>query len=137
LTPLSAKPFLIKRASPDGSPQKLPWVRYTIGLEFDQGRLFYGIRFDKANWHPGDNVTDAQWPDEAPVTFAGVLGTSSRVWSWWPWWEWAGPESEHELYPAIADGKMLAKLAPEITRLAKLLDHFCQLAGLPHHAATS
>lgn len=105
---IRAKPFLIRRTSPDNTQQMLPWGRYSIGLEFDQGKLFYGIRFDKANWYDGDIATDEQWPSDAPTIFGEQLGTDSKAWSWWPWWEWAGPATDQELYPAIADGRMLA-----------------------------
>lgn len=122
-----AKPFLIRRISPDNTPQRLPWGRYSIGLEFDQGKLFYGIRFDKANWYQGDTATDEQWPADVPTLFGAQLGTNAKAWSWWPWWEWAGPETDQELYPAIATGRMLDKLTPEIAKLVNILDEHCQV----------
>ena len=120
------KPFLIRRPSPDGSTKRLPWGRFSIGLEFDQqSKLFYGIRYDKANWHQTEATVDSVWPAEAPADIAKLLGTESQEWEWWPWWAWAGPGNDKDLYSSIADGALYKKLAPEIARLATALNTYC------------
>ncbi|MFD1874444.1 PD-(D/E)XK nuclease family protein [Hymenobacter bucti] len=120
-----AKPFLLRRPSPNGSPQSLPWGRYAIGLEFDGKRLFYGIRFDKANWYQDDTTAEESWSPEAPTAFGTLLGTGARPWSWWVWWDWVGPETDQDLYPKIAEGKVLEELVSKIGSLTTALDSYC------------
>ena len=121
--------FLIRRPSPTGKPEDLPWGRYSITLEFKDGKLLYGVRFDRIDWYEGDKET-AVWPDEitaklSPIPLSEVVGRNE----WWPWQAWAGPMNDLELYPAIADSKssLWQKLKPEIIRLANALDEWSAL----------
>jgi len=121
------RPFLIRRPSPTGQPEDLPWGRYAITLEFVDGRLTYGVRFDRIDWYKGDSET-AAYPEEIVVALSPSLqsgGAGRNV--WWPWGTSAGPVNDAELYPAIADrnSSLWQKLRPEIIRLADALDAWC------------
>ena len=119
------RPFLIRRPSPTGNPENLPWERYAIVLEFYEGKLMYGVRFDRIDWHHGDTGASAPWPNElatalSPDASSGSLGRNQ----WWPWKAYAGQETGNELYPAIVDthSDLWEKLKPEVLRLAGALD---------------
>ena len=123
------RPFLIRRPSPTGKPEDLPWGRYSITLEFMEGKLFYGVRFDRIDWHKNDGET-AIWPDEivarlSPAPLSEVVGRNE----WWPWFAWAGPVNDFELYPAIVDSNssLWQKLKPDVIRLANALDEWSAL----------
>ncbi|MGI4742032.1 MAG: PD-(D/E)XK nuclease family protein [Janthinobacterium lividum] len=126
----TSRPFLIRRPSPTGKPEDLPWDRYSITLEFMDGKLFYGVRFDHIDWYEDDNQT-AIWSDDivarlSPVSLSEVATHNE----WWPWYAWAGPTNDFELYPAIADSSssLWQKLKPEIVRLANVLDEWSALS---------
>ncbi|SNR52880.1 PDDEXK-like family protein [Hymenobacter mucosus] len=128
LQAINRKPIIIRRPTTSEVPDKLPWGRYSIGVEFDNGRLFYGIRFDRANLSPTD-TTEQDWPEETPNAIAQLLSKEARPWSWWPWWDWVGPENDHSLYPLIANGKLVSELAPRVEELIKALDRHCQVGS--------
>jgi len=128
-------PFLIRRVTPglEGSVA-WPWKRYAIGLEFDKGRLFYGVRFDCNHWHP-DNSKEALIPADAHTQLAQLLPTPNGQWEWWPWWMWAGPENDRQLCLALADpdAVFLNTMRERVDALATALDSFCSstLQSLP------
>jgi hypothetical protein len=125
-------PFLIRRVAP-GLEGLAAWPRkrYAIGLEFDKGRLFYGIRFDCHHWHPDDS-TEVPLPAEAHKQLAQLLPTPNGQWEWWPWWMWAGPENDRQLCLEIAnlDAAFLNKMRENIISLTAVLDSFCSLTPL-------
>ena len=126
-------PFLIRRITPGlAEPAAWPWKRYAIGLEFDKGRLFYGIRFDCHHWHPNDS-TQALMPAEAHTQLAHLLPTPNGQWEWWPWWMWAGPENDRQLCIELAnpDEAFLNMIREKVTALAAVLDSFHNSAQLP------
>lgn len=119
----NTRPYLIRRVTTGPEPQRWPWGRFSICMELDDERLYYGIRFDIEHWH-AENTTYAAWPEGTPAQlaeqFAGEPG--GRPTEWWPWWRWAGPETEQNLYTAIADGTLIKELQQEVQRLVLVLD---------------
>ena len=122
--------FLIRRPSPTGAFDDLPWGRYAIVLEFLHGKLMYGVRFDKIDWYQGDAGAPTPWPNKiaaamSPVPIPEPLGRNE----WWPWKVYAGQENGNDLYPAIVDTEsdLWKKLKSEAVRLAKALDTWCAL----------
>jgi hypothetical protein len=125
-------PFLIRRVTPGiEGLAAWPWQRYAIGLEFDKGRLFYGVRFDCNHWHPDDS-SEVSLPAEAHTRLAQLLPTPNGQWEWWPWWVWAGPENDRQLCLALADldATFLNTMRKKITDLAVVLDTFCDSTSL-------
>ncbi|WP_185817111.1 PDDEXK-like family protein [Hymenobacter metallilatus] len=132
-----SKPYLLRRVTADTAPACWPWGRFSICVEFDQGRLFYGIRFDLSNWYKGD-ASQAAWPAGTSEQLAGEFAgePSGRPTEWWPWWRWAGPETEQDLYASIADSSLVKTLQQEVQRLVKVLDQFTATIELQETAAT-
>jgi hypothetical protein len=122
-----AVPFLIRRVTPGLTGlDAWPWKRYAIGLEFNRGRLFYGIRFDHSHWHPDDS-SEAPIPVEAHIQLNQLVPTQNSQWGWWTWWMWAGPENDRQLCLALAhsDAAFLDAMREKIATLATALDSFC------------
>jgi hypothetical protein len=125
------KPFLVRRQiGATAAPANWPWGRFAIGLEFDRGRLFYGIRFDESGWHPSSPDT-IPMPENAAADLAHQLGTNSCRWEYWPWWQWANVANDEALCLSIVDGTLLAELTSKIQRLTEVLDLYCKVPSLP------
>ncbi|SHJ40975.1 PD-(D/E)XK nuclease superfamily protein [Hymenobacter daecheongensis DSM 21074] len=122
--------FLIRRPSPTGIFDDLPWGRYAIVLEFLDGKLMYGVRFDRIDWHQGDTGASAPWPNEISAAMSpGPIPVPFNSNEWWPWKVYASQENGNDLYPAIADtdSDLWKKLKPEVIRLAEALDTWCAI----------
>ncbi|TGE03320.1 PDDEXK-like family protein [Hymenobacter fodinae] len=124
-------PFLLRRTllNSSSAPACWLWGRYAIAIELNEGRLIYGIRFDKNFWFPGDSSVEQPIPTGVPEQLASMLGDKSQHTDWWPWWEWAGPTTEKDLYSAIAEGTLVKKLQQEVLRLASVLDRYTSLVN--------
>lgn len=128
-------PFLIRRInnSLDTQPAKWPWGRYTIAIEFDKGRLSYGIRHDTTTWHSTDTGEQRYTYNEV-LPLAALLSVEIDEEDWWPWWAHAMPEAAYgtrdenmrAVCIAIADpsSQLLPTLLGEIQRLTQALDTF-------------
>lgn len=132
------RPFLIRRVntSVDTEPAKWPWGRYAIVLEFENGRLYYGIRHDTAAWYPTDTGKHRYTYNEV-LPLATLLGVEIDEEEWWLWLAYVMPEAAYgsrdenirAVCMALADqsSQLVPTLLAEIQRLAQGLDVFCGL----------
>ena len=129
-TGANGRPFLVRRISGDApdNPSAWLWGRYSITIEFEHNRLYYGIRHDTTHWHPAD-IGEHRYTAEEVRPLEPLLGEEVHdEEDWWVWWAWAGPTNERELCVAIADGSLIPKLQEEVLKLAGVLDAFCALS---------
>ena len=118
------EPFLIVRTATSSPSAQLPWDRYAIGFELENGRLCYGIRFAITKWTPTD-TSNATGSTGAADMFTQSLGVGEKPNPWWPWWTWVDAQTDATLYSAIADNSLLAFLQTEVSRIAQALNKYC------------
>lgn len=134
------KPFLIRRVDYrlGANPANWPWGRYAIAVEFDNGRLYYGLRHDTTAWHSADAGEHRYaYPDVLPL--AALLGVDIDEEEWWLWWAYAMPEAAYGarnenlrvVCVALADpsSPLVPTLLAEIQRLTRGLDAFHGILG--------
>jgi hypothetical protein len=132
---IDGQPFIIRRINDSlgTQPANWPWGRYAIAIEFDNGRLYYGIRYDTTAWHSTDTGEHHYTYNEV-LPLAALLGVALDKDDWWLWWAYAMPEAAYGTRDenmratcvAIADSssQLLPTLLGEIQRLTQALDTF-------------